>query len=200
MKTTFPKKRLLILFLILIVLTIGIIFQIITPSPSKTLPSPAQPSPTIISNQINYQSLAPGQSTLDQVTKQLGTPLSSTTSAQGTHYTFNSGNQYLPNEVIINRQNQVEFINHHLTEKPSENQIEKYSQKFARQPIKLYSQTSLSGVHLYVFPQNGLAVEATEKGGLGLSLKYFSPTDINTFIEKYAPRYSQTFDPDKFHD
>ena len=193
-------KIILIASLCLLIL-LGLFLKIITPStsPQTSIPT-TQPSLETPSS-IEFNSISAGKSTLDKIIERFGQPTSSTKSGNTTVYSFASANPYLPYKITVNEQTkQVELINRPLVEKPQENLIEKYTQEFNTVPIKLYSQNSLSGINLYVFPKQGLALEATENKGLGLSIKYFPPTDINTFIEEYAPEYSLTFDPNKFHD
>jgi len=200
MKKITPKTIVIVSLCLLILL--GIFLKVVTPS--TTSPSSVSSlQPTLEpSSSIEFSSLSAGKTTLDKVIEQFGQPISSTKSSETTTiYQFASTNPYLPYKVTINEQSrQTELIDRPLVEKPQENLIEKYTKEFNATPIKLYSQTSLSGIYLYVFLKQGFALEATENKGLGLSIKYFPPTDINTFIEKYAPEYSLSFDPNKFHD
>jgi len=198
-KINLTKKQttLLALFIITILLASLLIYL-----SSKNQQQGPSPETSIIQiKQAQYQDIKPGESKLSEVEEKLGQPISSVITSTGTTYQFESGNQYLPHEVIIDSEDTVQFINRPLVEIPKENQITKYTQELKEQPIKLYNQASLSGVNLYVFPKHGIAIEATEKSGLGLNIKYFPPSDdINMIMDKYFPSYSKIFDPEKYHD
>jgi hypothetical protein len=190
--------KIIIISLIVIIFIFGIILKIITPTLIST---PTLPITPLENQSIMFNSISAGNSQLDEVIKEFGQPISSTKSGETTTYKFKSDNQYLPYEISINNEtNKVEQIYRPLVEKPQDNLIKKYSEEFKTTPIKLYGQESLSGIYLFVFPENGLALKATEKEGLGLSIRYFTPTNIDDFINKYAPNYSLTFDPKKYHD
>jgi hypothetical protein len=194
-----PSPKTILILLVVFIFILGLIIRIITPN--IITQKPTSPAITPLETSVKFNTLSAGSSKLDEVIKEFGQPISSTQSGESTTYNFKSSNQYLPYEVTIdNETNQVEQINRPLVDKPQENLVEKYSKEFSSTPIKLFGQESLSGIYLYVFPEKGLALKATEKDGLGLSIRYFIPTDINTFIQKYAPNYSLTFDPKKYHD
>lgn len=194
-----PSPKTIIILVVVFIFIFGLIIKIITPNIITQNPISPTMSPLITS--VKFNTISAGSSQLDEVIKEFGQPISSTKSGESTTYQFQSDNLYLPYEVTINSEtNKVEQINRPLVDKPQENLVEKYSKEFNTTPVKLFGQESLAGIYLYVFPEKGLAVKATEKNGLGLSIRYFIPTDINTFIQKYAPDYSLNFDPKKYHD
>jgi len=196
-KLNFSKKQTNIIILLIIAIIIAIFFTYLS---NREKQEPRTDTSIIQIKQANYQNILPGESKLEDVEKKFGSPISSVISSTGTIYQFESGNKYLPHEVVIDGEDTVQYINRHLVEIPKENQIQKLTKELNETPTVLYSQSSLSGVNLYVFPKSGLALEATQKSGLGLSIKYFSPADLITIIEKHFPNHSKTFDPEKYHD
>jgi hypothetical protein len=197
-KLNLTKKQINLIILFTITVLLAMLFPFL--SNKETQQNIPEKKTLIQIKQADFKNITPGETKLDKVEQELGQPISTVIGTTGTIYQFDSGNEYLPYEVKVDSEDTVQFIERPLVEIPKDNQIKKLTSELKETPTMLYSQASLSGVNLYVFPKSGLAVEATQESGLGLSIKYFTPSDLDTIIENYFPNHSKTFDTEKYHD
>jgi len=185
---TFLKEKKLILLATISVLSIILIISLT----NKKREGVVNPNPTTQSHvQIaKYKDISTGEEfNEDKINNLLGFPTESTSSGEVKINKYRSSNEYRTNEIMIEN-NEVDFIREVVN--PDDNKNSNDIRKiYGISNVILYEKYSDSILDLYVYPNNGIAYLGHIDGGI-FEIWYFKPTDIDSFIEKYAQNYQKT--------
>lgn len=125
----------------------------------------------------------------DKINNLLGFPTESTSSGEVKINKYRSSNEYRSNEIMI-KNNEVDFVREVVN--PDDNKNSNDIRKiYGIANVILYEKYSDSILDLYVYPNSGIAYLGHVDGGI-FEIWYFKPTDIDSFIEKYAQNYQKT--------
>ena len=157
---------------------------------SKKEASQKQNIPTV---GVPYGSLTPGVSTVDDITKQMGTSEKETASGSAKILEYKSKNPNFNNELIIDN-NKLTFVKQ-IVAYGEPITVEDLNKKYGIYENVLYGHLSQNGFHLYVYPDRGIAYVANQEANIVLEIWYFQPTTLENFKTLYAPDYSDTYKP-----
>jgi hypothetical protein len=136
---------------------------------------------------INIKDIKIGSS-IDDITKSLGRELNSTISGNLLINEYQSKNIYRPHQIYFDN-NISKLIIEEVTDKSIT--TDKMREKYGISEQVLYEKLEHSSFNLFVYPLKGIAYRGHANGGLVLEIWYFEPTDIKTFIQKYATNYQE---------
>lgn len=184
-KKIFNKKFLFFPLILLSLIAIVFIISKINDSSSGTRNIPTSLS---FSNQIDYQKILPGVSSKTDVISLLGAPL--TEEENTIEYKSSSPNF---NHQITFDQEKVSFVKEIVTLKEKSSKKAQDIIKASGEPKNmLYGPDAEAGFYLFVYPEDGVAYIGHPESGMLLEIWHFPPTDIESFINKYAQDYSET--------
>jgi hypothetical protein len=150
-------------------------------------------SPLPFTNGAMYGDLHPGVSSLDDVTKALGTAIGEKPTDGGKILEYRSSNPNFNNELTIQSET-LTFVKQQVIRADQIN-ITKINNKYGNYENVLYGPLSTSGFNLYIYPDKGIAYIGNQLSGTVFEIWYFPPTDIRTFQGLYAKDYSENFQP-----
>ncbi len=185
---TFLKEKKLILLAIISVLSIILIVSLTNKKNEET----NNPTPTTQSNtQITrYKDISTGEVfNEDKINNLLGFPTESTSSGEIKINKYRSSNEYRMNELMI-KNGEVDFIREVVNPDDNKNAND-IRDTYGVADVILYEKYSDSILDLYVYSNSGIAYLGHIDGGI-FEIWYFKPTDIDSFIENYAPNYQKT--------
>jgi len=176
--STFLKYKFVVL--ILVVLISAVVLARTTPIEEKLTTAPQ--------GGASYKSIVPGISSEKEVIDKLGNPLNTKTEADKKILEYQSTSPFVPHKFTLEN-NTVILVKEIVTlEDKISSQVLK--QKYGEPPYKLFDQTSYSSTFfLFVYPEKGIAYLGHQDGTV-IEVWYFQPTNLNTFMQKYAPNYS----------
>lgn len=128
----------------------------------------------------SWKGITPGKTTVQELQKSFGTPISSTTTGAGVVFLYPSENKYWNNEITA-QQNEVVFIKERafpLTEGSYEERKKSLSSNF----VQLYGPDSIIDIFLFVYPEEGTALLANPNKNVLYEQWYFPPTTLNQFL------------------
>ncbi len=179
------NKKIILLVLVSIVSTLFILTKI---NSSKKIVRNSQSQIKTSDQVAAFKEIIPGQNYReDEVIKMLGIPVSSTLSGELRIINYKSSNEYRTNDIEI-KSGKVDLIREvvNLDDGKSAEDIRKI---YGVSEYVLYENTSDSYFNLYVYPKNGIAYLGHDDGTI-LEIWYFEPTEIETFLSKWASNYS----------
>jgi len=174
------KKLAIKILIILSIISIFVLFFILKKS-NNTKIDP------VLKN-INIDEIKIGSSK-EEIDKLIGTEIESTKSGELTLNTYKSENIYRPHQIYY-QDNLSELIIEEITDKSVT--TDDMRKKYGVASNVLYEKLEHSTFNLFVYIDKGIAYQGHESGGLVLEIWYFKPTDIKTFINKYAQNYQET--------
>ena len=182
------KKTFILLFIVCILVGSIAGFVVWRNNQQKVVtktPAQVRQVPQTAPRQIPWQGVNPGM-TYENVAQLKGTPKRfDVTGNTGTIY-YPGANQYWDTEVSI-QGDAVSFIREHIF-LPQNVSLKSRLSSVGGTPIKLYGQISISGQYVYVFPKNGIAFLANEKGDTVYEVWYFPPGPTATVLA--LPQFS----------
>jgi len=193
MKITRP-----ILIITTVFLIVGLFFKALTPKKTSTPVSPTTaplsitPLPSLSAISVGKASKLLGEN-IESAYKIFGQPLSSTNSGELTNFFFDSKIKLSPN-IIITQDSKISFVREEITTSPPPKLLDQQKSALQKNPVILYGPESQSGINLYLFPDRGLGLLASEADGSTFAIYYFKPTSTDSFIYQYAPNYSTNRD------
>lgn len=126
-----------------------------------------------------WRGLVPGQSTAADVTRKLGTPLSSQAQDNTKTLTYPSTNKYR-NHTVVTSNNTLELVKEEVIGN-ERGFLQDYIRKYGKPDFEGYGPYALGDFKIYIFLKEGLGVVASPNDGTILQLWYFQPTDLQTF-------------------
>ncbi|MFZ3301474.1 MAG: hypothetical protein WA152_02025 [Microgenomates group bacterium] len=125
----------------------------------------------------------------DRINQTFGTQLSATSSGNVEIRDYPSSNIYRNNQIEVSN-NKIGFIREIVNQE--DNKTDNDIKNVYGNPSNiLYPKTSDSSFNLYIYTDNGIAYLGHVDGTI-LEIWYFEPTDIETFMSKYAQSYQET--------
>lgn len=184
---TNKKNRRVVVFFFIIVFLILIMISIRNKNKETTNKDNQIPK---TNNQVaTYKDISTGESyDADKINESLGFPVDSTTSGELLINQYRSSNEFRTNEIRI-RNGEVDFIKE-VVNLDDTRTAESIQKKYGVHNTVLFEKESDSYFDLYIYPDKGLAYLAHQDGTV-LEIWYFKPTDIDTFIDKWAPNYQK---------
>ena len=128
--------------------------------------------------------------TKEEIEKQIGKSINSVQKAEITISNYKSDNIYRPHQIYFDKNNNSELIIKEITDNSMT--TDKMREDSGLATNILYEKKEHSSFNLYVYLNKGIAYRGHANGGLVLEIWYFKPTDIDSFIEKYAQNYQKT--------
>ena len=167
------KKIVIFLIVAFVIFLVGYILRLLTP-----------PAPVPI-QENSWSGITPGYSNAQQVIENLGTPLSSFESAEGTVLNYQSNFPSMPNQVIVGNNNTVSFMKEFVVYDVN-HKLQQYTDQFGNPDLELFGESLSNSVKAYVFLEEGLVIIA-HLNGQGVEQKwYFTPTDEQTFLQSWG--------------
>lgn len=136
---------------------------------------------------ININELDVGTNRKD-VEKLIGNEITSTASGDLLISDYKSKNIYRPHKIYY-EEDSVVLIKEEITD--SSINTEDMRKKYGIATNILFEKLEHSSFNLFVYIDKGIAYKGHKNGGLVLEIWYFKPTDINTFVSKYAQNYQK---------
>lgn len=133
--------------------------------------------------EATWNNIVPGQTTLEDTEKLLGPPLESQTVGDQTILSYQSTYPVYPNHVYTT-ENKVTFIKEWIDPKDTRT-LAFYTEKFGEPEFTAYSNDSSDAYYLYVFPKQGIAVNAHIQEKKVFHVWYFEPTTQEAFIKDF---------------
>jgi hypothetical protein len=185
--TKVPKrnKKLKLIVLVVFILLIAYLIYRLRPKTMTNISTPTN------KQQASYDNLQPGESTLQDVEKTLGDPLSEQTSGAEKRLEFKSISEARNNEAIINDQKLEFFIEKVASNKTAEDITKQYGVT----NNVLYGPDAYNGYYLYVYPDNGIAYIGNPITRDVIEIWYFSPLSLEDFKQKWAQDYKTEIQP-----
>lgn len=184
-KKIFTKK---FLYLLLISLSLTATIFIISKVYNNSLGSRGTPTPSPFSTQIDFQKIIPGVSSKSDVISLLGKPLIE----EGNTIEYKSSSPNFNHQVIFD-QEKVSFVKEIVTLKEKDTKKAQNIIKVYGEPKKMFfGPDAEAGFYLFVYPENGVAYIGHPESGMLLEIWHFPPTDMESFVNKYAQGYSET--------
>lgn len=157
---------------VFVLLIVAQIFRVLTP---KEVPT----------QQNTWNGITPGYSSLDQLVEQMGEPLSSEQSSQGTTVYYKSEFPTLPNTVVADSTGTIQFIKEYIPY--DENHVlAQYVQKYGQYDLELFDEQTGGSTKAYVFLDEGLVVLAHISGNAVEQKWYFTPTTEQNFLQSWG--------------
>lgn len=125
----------------------------------------------------------------ENIEKQIGKEIASTSSGNLLISDYKSKNIYRPHQIYYKDNNSVLIIEE-ITDKSVT--TDDMREKYGSATDVLYEKLEHGTFNLFVYIDKGVAYLGHKNGGLVLEIWYFKPTDINTFIKNYANNYQET--------
>ncbi len=140
----------------------------------------------------SWSGVTPGQTSSDDLYRQLGAPISSIESALGKTFSYPSNNKYWTNDIDV-KENRVTFIKERIFA-PNETSLKKYIGNIGGDWIQLYGPESLSsGIYLFSYPNKGIALYGSQEQDIIYETWRFPPMTIQLFLAlPQAQGYSLT--------
>lgn len=181
------KIRKVIIFVFIVVFLIIVTISI--KNKNKEITNKDNKIPKVNNQIATYKDISTGESyDADKINELLGFPVDSTTSGELLINQYRSSNEFRTNEIRI-RNGEVDFIKEviNLDDTRTAKSIQ---EEYGRYDTVLYEKESDSYFDLYVYTNKGLAYLAHQDGTV-LEIWYFKPTEIDTFIDKWASNYQK---------
>ncbi|MCX6706058.1 MAG: hypothetical protein NTV24_03055 [Candidatus Woesebacteria bacterium] len=172
-------KYLLVGLLLLSVISVVFVFSSTKPKTNNN----ATPQPSQIKT-IDWSKLTPGESTTKDVTDVLGNPIIQKENV----YFFKSSTSVANNEAVIEN-GTAQFFKEIVTLSDKKT-VDTITSKYGLAPNTLYGSNSINGFDLYVYPDKGVAYLGNSITRDLLEIWHFTPTDIDTFLNKWGQGYS----------
>ncbi len=164
-----------IIFIGLVVLGVAIAAFFYTRTVRQSLPIPTQ---QVINS---WSGVVPGQTSFDDLYRQLGAPITSTESALGKTLSYPSSNKYWTNDVDV-KENRVTFVKERIFS-PAETSFKKYIENIGSDWIQLYGPESLSsGIYLFSYPNKGVALYGSQEQDIVYEVWRFPPMTTQVLL------------------
>lgn len=171
------KKIKILIFFIGVISLVFLFFLIVKNNNNKQINEP------IKQVQINEIKIGTPKEEIDSL---FGKEISSTTSADLLLNEYKSKNIYRPHKIYFENNISV-LIVEEITDKSVT--TDDMRLKYGVASNILYEKLEHSTFNLFVYTNKGVAYKGHESGGLVLEIWYFKPTDLDTFINKFANEY-----------
>lgn len=125
----------------------------------------------------------------EEVEKQIGKEITSTSSGDLLISDYKSKNIYRPHQIYY-KDNKAVLIIEKVVDKSVT--TDKMVEKYGTPTDVLHEKLENSTFNLFVHLDKGVAYTGHENGGLVLEIWYFEPTNIETFIKDNAQNYQRT--------
>lgn len=181
------NRRLLIVVVLIIIIIIASSFVY-----ARVLRRVALPTTTLKPNE--WQGVVPGQTSINELYQQMGTPVSSSETAAGKMISYSSTNKYWTNDVNI-AQDKVMFVKERVFA-PAEISLKKRLEETGKDWTKAYGPDSQYGSFLFAYPALGVAFYADENHDVVYEVWHFPPTSLSDLLGLPQARgFSATFQP-----
>lgn len=174
-------KKKIILILIIIISLFSIIFIVYKININK------KTTQIPIDKIAQLGEIKPGETTIEQINKLLGKPVSSTSIGNLTTLDYKSTNEYRNHQIEVEN-GKVYFIKEIVNPTDNKNS-EDIRLIYGVAPYILHEKEQLNPFDLYTYPSNGIAYVG-HKDGTILEIWYFKKTDINDFLQTFGKNYS----------
>lgn len=175
---SYIKKRSIILVVFLIVASTLVFIS----NKKQSVPT-TSPTPFSITKIAIFNSIQPGQTSLDKVNELLGKPIKTEDLDGKTIVEYKSTNKFRTHLVEIQNGTAV-FIKQVVNSIDGINASD-IRKEFGIEKYILYEKKENSTFNLFVYPENGIAYFGHNDGTI-LEIWYFLPTDIDTFLKSWA--------------
>ncbi len=130
-----------------------------------------------------WKSITPGRSNYQQTINQLGKPIKTTQTDNAIILEYNS-NFPENNQVVINKNNQVQLIKEYLTTDKKQ-YLDSYINKYGEPELVLCEHQANSPLRANIFLEQGIIVWAHMADGYIQQYWYFVPKDSEDFIKEW---------------
>lgn len=181
-KKIFNKK---FIYFFLILLSLVATIFIITKIYKNSLVSRKTPTSSPSDNQASYQKIVPGVSSKSDVVSLLGKPLTE----DGNTIEYKSSSPNFNHQITLD-QEKVSFVKEIITLKEKKNSKD-ITNVYGVPKKMLFGPDAAAGFYLFIYPENGIAYVGHPESGMLLEIWYFPPTNMESFVSKYAQGYSE---------
>lgn len=150
-------------------------------------------------NQPNtWNNLTPGYSKLDDVTQNLGQPIGQEQTPFGERLLYESNYPTLPNSVIVDPENTVQFIKQYLPLDGFE-ALETYTSQYGEPDFVLIDEEAGETFRAHVFLTEGLVLIAHVADNSVQQKWYFTPVNAEIFLQSWGTNLTdQPEGPEEF--
>lgn len=181
-KLHLAKKILLIL--VVIIFTIFVFINLKFKNKTKTNITPTNYP------DVYYQNLKVGQSTEEEIAKELGLPVNERLIDGKKVLEYKSSNPNFNTELVV-ESGKLDLVKKIIA--PSDNEsISNINQQYGNYQNILYGAQSGNGFHLYIIPDKGISYIGNQFLDEVLEIWYFPATNFNTFKQKYAAEFTDS--------
>lgn len=154
----------------LIAVTIGYVLRALTPPETQT---------------YTWNNVTPGQTNLEDLTAQMGEPISSEAYGDGQKLSYTSSYPTLPQDVVVDSNGTVQFIKEYLPPDTTEN-IADYITQFGEPDYVLFDENTGDTYNGNVFLNQGVVVFSHFNDGSVNQKWYFQPTTSEVFFQSWG--------------
>ena len=138
--------------------------------------------------------MVPGQSSVNELYRKAGTPVSSSQDSSGTTLSYPTKNKYWTSDVSV-FQDKVVFVRERIFA-PAEISLKKRLEETGKNWTKIYGPDSQYGSFLFAYPALGTAYYADEVHDVVYEIWHFPPTTIPGLLAlPQAQGFSAVFQP-----
>lgn len=175
------KSKFVVLIIIFIIL---LVIFLVKSRGNKIVNTGPSPVPKVV-----YKNLELGVATRNDIVREIGAPLQELQKDNSVILEYQTRNPNFNDQYIIIN-NSLDFVREIITvDNPI--RISNIKEKYGDYNAILYGPGSGISLFLYVYLNQGVAYIGHEKSGRVVEIWYFKPTDVDTFINKYARDYSK---------
>ena len=133
---------------------------------------------------LSWKNIIAGKTSLSEAQSALGTPLTREQNGDQLTLTYQSTYQYQPN--VIEAENEVVTFVKESVSANDPSKFSQYKEKYGEPSFIAYSADVSDAYSLYVYLEEGFAVNAHTREGNIYQIWHFTPTTLTDFVTKYA--------------
>lgn len=137
-----------------------------------------------------WNGVKPGKSKANKL-EELGAPILTEQKNGDTYYYYKSEFPTVPTEVIVDKNNTVQFIKERISYDPKHT-LNTYTDQLGAPDLELFYTPSRGVLKAYVFLKHGLVILSHQQDLSVEQRWYFAPTDKDTFLTAWGEELGET--------